>query len=108
MYFLYLPIPLRSKKLILSRSNSPVLLFSKLGVKTEPETVEEKTEVTIQFFAALFPNTVDKKRPAMEANVPLSPTLHTYTVQECDIFKLTCNFNKQLTSTEKTKKQNQT
>ena len=50
MYFLYLPIPLRSKKLMLSRSNSPVLLFSKWGVKAEPRTEEGKTKVTIHTF----------------------------------------------------------
>ena len=101
MYFLYLPIPLRSKKLILSRSNSPVLLFSKWGVKTEPETVEEKTKVTIPaIFCCIIPQCCrqkkTQKRPDRSQRSCLSLLLYIRTMYRNVTFKLTCNFNKQL------------
>lgn len=98
MYFLHLPIPLRSKKLMLSRSNSPVLLFSKWGVKTEPDAVERKTKMTIQAtFCYIIPQYCRPKNiaPCQQTFMPLS--YPKYTAQECmNIFKLTCTFNEQL------------
>ena len=46
----YAPIPLRSKKPMLSRSNSPVLLFSMKGVKQEEDSEEDKNYIVLTLF----------------------------------------------------------
>ena len=43
----YPPIPLRSKKPMLSRSNSPVLLFSMKGVNREDDSKEKKNHIVL-------------------------------------------------------------
>lgn len=55
-FFYYPPIPLRSKKPMLSRSNSPVLLFSMKGVKQEEDSEEDKNHIVLTLFNYTTPS----------------------------------------------------